>query len=323
MRSPEFYQGHLDAVSRSFALCIPQLAAPFRQHVALSYLLLRVLDTVEDASFADKLHQQRQFTAFRQFLVKPPTGAQVDAFNAAFPDSISDGERALLADTGAFLEDAYGLPAAARAVMFSAIDRMALGMAAYARRPATRLVDLEDVSRYCCIVAGLVGEMLTRLWTLDGRPGPRMLFAYRFGLFLQKVNILKDQPEDEAAHRFFVPDRREILASLRADADGALSSLMLGAATLGQVDGPRQSRRAETMELLGHIADIAQDDEALRRQFATLLPRLPRAPAKEPLPKPEPADWFVRTLNAPLSERELIDLGAIAAVSLQPAAVHQ
>ena len=341
MRSPEFYQGHLDAVSRSFALCIPQLAAPFRQHVALSYLLLRVLDTVEDASFADKLHQQRQFTAFRQFLVKPPTGAQVDAFNAAFPDSISDGERALLADTGAFLEDAYGLPAAARAVMFSAIDRMALGMAAYARRPATRLVDLEDVSRYCCIVAGLVGEMLTRLWTLEGHPGPRMLFAYRFGLFLQKVNILKDQPEDEAAHRFFVPDRRAILASLRADADGALSyltslpqsergyrifcawSLMLGAATLGQVDGPRQSRRAETMELLGHIADIAQDDEALRRQFATLLPRLPRAPAKEPLPKPEPADWFVRTLNAPLSERELIDLGAIAAVSLQPAAVHQ
>src|SRR5205807_5289189 len=162
MRSEQFYQGHLDAVSRSFALCIPQLATPFRQHVALSYLLLRVLDTVEDASFADKLHQQRQFTAFRQFLVRPPTGAQVDAFNASFPDNISDSERALLADTGAFLEDAYGLPAAARAVMFSAIDRMALGMAAYARRPATRLVDLEDVSRYCCIVAGLVGEMLTR-----------------------------------------------------------------------------------------------------------------------------------------------------------------
>src|SRR5204862_458636 len=128
MRSPEFYQGHLDAVSRSFALCIPQLAAPFRQHVALSYLLLRVLDTVEDAD------------------------------------------------------------------------------------------------------------------------------------------------------RVFVPDRRAIVASLLADADGALSyltslpqsdrgyrifcawSLMLGAATLGQVDGPRQSRRAETMELLGHIADIAQDD---------------------------------------------------------------
>src|SRR5438105_5793072 len=341
MRSPEFYQGHLDAVSRSFALCIPQLAAPFREHVALSYLLLRVLDTVEDASFADKLHQQRQFNAFRQFLVRPPTDAQVDAFRASFPGGVTDAERRLLADTGAFLEDAYGLPPEARGVMFSAIDRMALGMAAYARRPALRLVDLQDVSRYCCIVAGLVGEMLTRLWALEGQTPPRMLFAYRFGLFLQKVNILKDQPEDEAEHRFFVPDRREILASLRDDAEGALSyltslpqkergyrifcawSLMLGAAALSQMDGPRQSRRAETMELLARTAGIAQDDEALRRQFAELLPRLPHVRAKEPLPKPEPADWFVRTLDAPLSERELIDLGAIAAVSRQPAAAHQ
>src|SRR5438309_2075184 len=234
MRSPQFYQGHLDAVSRSFALCIPQLATPFRQHVALSYLLLRVLDTVEDASFADKLHQQRQFAAFRQFLAKRPTLAQVDAFRDSFPDSITDGERNLLADTEAFFEDAYELPAAPRGVMFGAIDRMAVGMAAYARRPTLRLVDLEDVSRYCCIVAGLVGEMLTQLWGLDGETPPRMLHAYRFGLFLQKVNI-----------------------------------------------------------------------------------------PKEPLPKPEPADWFVRMLDAPLSDRELDELGAISAVAHHPAAAHQ
>ena len=340
MRSSEFYQGHLDAVSRSFALCIPQLASPFREQVALAYLLLRVLDTVEDASFPDKLHQQRQFTAFRKFLTKPPTAAQVDAFVRSFPEGISDGERKLLADTGAFFEDGYGLPAVPRGVMFSGIDRMAAGMAAYARRPTLRLLDLEDVARYCCIVAGLVGEMLTRLWSLGGQPPPRMLHAYRFGLFLQKVNILKDQPEDEAAHRFFVPDRRAILASLRADAEGALSyltslpqgergyrifcawSLMLGAAALTQMDGPRRSHRAETMELLGRVADIAQDDAALRSGFAALLPKLPRVQAKDPLPKPEPADWFVRTLDAPLSERELIDLGAIA-VARQPAAAHQ
>jgi phytoene/squalene synthetase len=341
MRSPEFYQGHLDAVSRSFALCIPQLTAPFREHVALSYLLLRVLDTVEDAPFAEKIHQQRQFSAFRQFLVRPPTAAQLDAFRDSFPASISDAERKLLEDTGAFLEDAYGLPAVVRGVMFSAFDRMASGMATYARRPATRLVDLEDVTRYCCIVAGLVGEMLTRLRMAEGQPAPRMLFAYRFGLFLQKVNILKDQAEDEAADRFFVPDRREILASLREDANGALSyltslpqkergyrifcawSLMLGAAALGQMAGPRQSRRAETMELLGRIADIAQDDAALRRRFAALLPNLPYPRAKDPLAKPESADWFVRTLDAPLSERELIDLGAIPSASHQPAAAHQ
>ena len=31
MRPPEFYQRHLDAVSRSFALCIPQLDQPLRE----------------------------------------------------------------------------------------------------------------------------------------------------------------------------------------------------------------------------------------------------------------------------------------------------
>jgi len=98
---------------------------------------------------------------------------------------------------------------------------------------------------------------------------------------------------------------------------------MLGAASLVQMDGPRQSHRVETMQLLARTAGIAQDDEALRRQFAELLPRLPHVRAKEPLPKPEPADWFVRMLDAPLSDRELDELGAISAVAHHPAAAHQ
>jgi phytoene/squalene synthetase len=332
MRPPDFYQRHLDAVSRTFALCIPRLDAPFRERVALSYLLLRVLDTVEDAPFSDRLLQQRQFNSFRQFLQERPTRAQVDAFRSNFPAGLSEGERALLADTEVFLEDAHELPAAARQVVFGGIGRMAQGMAAYARRPVPlRLLDLEDVCRYCSIVAGLVGELLTQLWALGGGAPPRMLFAYRFGLFLQKVNILKDQAEDEAAGRFLVPHRRELLASLRTDAQGALSyltslprsergyrtfcawSLMLGADSLGQLDGPRESRRAQTMALLSRTAEIAQDDEALRRQFAELLPELPEVRRRQPLGKPESADWFVRMLDAPLRPEELAEIGALQA----------
>jgi phytoene/squalene synthetase len=332
MRPPDFYQRHLDAVSRTFALCIPRLDAPFRERVALSYLLLRVLDTVEDAPFSDRLLQQHQFNSFRQFLQERPTRAQVDAFRSNFPAGLSEGERALLADTEVFLEDAHELPAAARQVVFGGIGRMAQGMAAYARRPVPlRLLDLEDVCRYCSIVAGLVGELLTQLWALGGGAPPRMLFAYRFGLFLQKVNILKDQAEDEEAGRFLVPHRRELLASLRTDAQGALSyltslprsergyrtfcawSLMLGADSLGQLDGPRESRRAQTMALLSRTAEIAQDDEALRRQFAELLPDLPEVRRRQPLGKPESADWFVRMLDAPLRPEELAEIGALQA----------
>src|ERR1700730_2905446 len=121
MRPPEFYQRHLDAGSRSVALCIPQLDQPLRDQVALSYLLLRVLDTVEDAPFSDRLLQQRQFETFRQFLRRRPTGAQVDAFRSSFPSGLTDGEHALLADSDAFLDVLHALPAGPRKVIVGAV----------------------------------------------------------------------------------------------------------------------------------------------------------------------------------------------------------
>jgi phytoene/squalene synthetase len=330
MRPFSAYQERLDAVSRSFALCIPQLAPPFRDQVALAYLLLRVLDTVEDAPFADRGEQARQFERLLGLLRAPPAAAEVDAFVARFPAMLTEAERALLGDTSALLADAHGLPTPARMAVFGAIRRMAAGMAAYARRGAVlRLVDLEDVSRYCCFVAGLVGELLTRLWAL-GHPEatpPRLVLAYHFGLFLQKVNILKDQREDEAAGRFFVPDRAGLVASLRVHGAGALAyltalppsergyrifcawSLMMGAMTVAQAGEHKHSRRAETAALLARTAAIAQDDEALRRLYGELMPALPEPAPMAPVPKPEPLGWFCEQLGAPLSDAELGWLG--------------
>jgi len=332
MRPVEYYQAHLDAVSRSFALCIPQLSPPFRDQVALSYLLFRLLDTVEDADFSDRQIQARQFEAFRRFLREKPSREQVDRFRDAFPSSVSEGERTLLADAGTLLADAHELPAPAREAIFDGLDRMAQGMALYAMRPPPlRLLDLEDVDRYCCVVAGIVGELLTRLWALGGGDPPSLLEAYRFGLFLQKVNILKDQAEDEAAGRFLVPDRRELLASLRSDAEGALSylvslprtergyrtfcawSLMLGAASLAAMDAPRESRRPQTLALFGRTAEMIEDDAALREQFAELLPPLPEAKAGATLAKPESEARVLRRVFGPLGPQELSALGAMAA----------
>ncbi|HEX4453359.1 MAG TPA: squalene/phytoene synthase family protein [Kofleriaceae bacterium] len=337
MRSPEFYQQRLALVSRSFALCIPQLQPPFRELVAHAYLLMRVLDTVEDAPYADKPLQQRQFERLRGFLRALPARAEIDAFVAAFPTDLSAGERALLDDTYALLEDGHALAPDERAAIFGTVDRMALGMAAYQSRPQPlRLVDTEDVTRYCCFVAGIVGEMLTHLWALHHtEPAPPMRLAYHFGLFLQKVNILKDRQEDEAAGRFLVPDRDDLVASVRDHALGALEyiqalppsdrgyrtfcawCLMLGAVTLDQRDalahGPLPSRRVETAELLARTAAIASDNAALRRQFAELMPRLARVTRRPPLAKPESAEWFRATLAAPLSVGELAALGLASA----------
>jgi phytoene/squalene synthetase len=324
VRPWSYYQHWLERVSRSFALCIPQLAAPLRDQVALAYLLFRVLDTVEDAPFVDRLTQQLQFERLRAFLRRPPTLTELQTFIAGFPSGLTDGERALLGETRGLLDEGYALPAPARVAVFRSLDRMALGMAAYSRRPVPlRLVDVDDVARYCCFVAGVVGEMLTQLWALDRNvPGPRMPLAYHFGLFLQKVNILKDQPEDEASGRFLVPDRPALLASIASNAQGALHylhaiprgdcyrvfcawSLMLGAATIAQLDLPRHGRRAETAQLLAQIADIVDEDDALERQLAELMPPLPDAAVTAPMPKPESFAWFRHTLAAPLTDAEL------------------
>jgi phytoene/squalene synthetase len=330
MRPWPFYQHWLDRVSRSFALCIPQLDDPLRDQVALAYLLFRVLDTIEDAPFAEQSVQQRQFERLRAFLRAMPSTSDIDVFVAAFPARLTDGERSLLVQTGALLEDGHAMPRPVRATMFRALDRMALGMAAYTVRPAPlRLIDVEDVARYCCFVAGVVGEMLTELWALArNSAAPRTPLAYHFGLFLQKVNILKDQAEDEAAGRFLVPDRPELLASLRHDARGALQylqalprddryrifcawSLMLGATTIAQLNDPKQSRRAETAELLARTAAIVHDNDALATQLAELMPVLPAGSGRAALTKPESFDWFRRTLAAPLSDHELYRLGIV------------
>ena len=326
-----YYQHWLDEVSRSFALCVPELHPPFRDQVALAYLLFRVLDTIEDAPFADKATQQRQFERLRGFLREMPTAPEVDAFAAAFPAQITAGERALLGETYVLFEEGHALPAPVRTAMFHALDRMALGMAAYTRRPVPlQLVDVEDVTRYCCFVAGVVGEMLTSVWAIDqAAVAPRTTLAYHFGLFLQKVNILKDQREDEAAGRFLVPDRAALLASLGRDAQGALAylqalprgdryrifcawSLMLGAVTVAQLDGPKQSRRAEVGELLARTSAIADDDDALAQQFAALMPTFPDGAECASLAKPESFDWFLRTLAAPLTHAEQRQLGIVS-----------
>jgi phytoene/squalene synthetase len=323
-----YYQHWLECVSRSFALCIPRLDPPLRDQVALAYLLFRVLDTVEDTNFVDRTQQQQQFERLRALLCAKPALTEVRAFVASFPPGLSDGERALLDEAPALLDEGHALPRSARTALFRGLDRMALGMAAYQRRTSPlRLVDVEDVTRYCCFVAGVVGEMLTELWALDrNAPGPRMILAYQFGAFLQKVNILKDQKEDEACGRFLVPDRTELLASVARDGQGALEylqalprndcyrvfcswSLMLGATTIAQLDLPRQSRRADTAHLLARIAAISDDNDALGVQLAQLMPKLPGPVDRAPLPKPESFEWFRSTLAAPLTDAELEVVG--------------
>ena len=307
MRSQEFYQKHLDRVSRSFAFCIAVLEPPFREWTSLAYLLCRVLDTVEDSDWSDLNLRNRQYSELESYLDELPEETCVASWKNRFPSSIPEGEKQLLAESWALFDDLHGLENSVRQVMRDTVKRMSAGMRHFSAREigetGLRLTDLGDVNRYCYFVAGVVGELLSRLYLLyrpNFDPPPTFLKdAFHFGLFLQKINLLKDQRRDESESRFLVPDRELLLSSLRANAIGAVSyltslpkgekgfrtfcawSLFLGAASLPwlqqsyrQADDSKIPRTV-TQELLKAVQSVCDDNEALRAHLAEFLTTLP------------------------------------------------
>ena len=89
-----------------------------------------------------------------------------------------------------------------------------------------RLRTMADLRRYCFVVAGIVGQMLTELFLLRG--GPRLASvasglrdrSVAFGEGLQLTNILKDATGDAAEGRVYLPKDvllAEVFTLARAD----------------------------------------------------------------------------------------------------------
>lgn len=302
MSDADFYQQHLDRVSRSFAFCIRQLPPPLREWVGLSYLLCRIVDTIEDASWPDPADQMRAFAAFDSCLMSPTTTESWTAFVSSFPADLPESERELIADTPRLMRDYHALPVTVHDTLRDLVHSMSLGMQHFTAHRPLRLRTLGEVNQYCFFVAGVVGELLIKL---VARVEPKLqitqtslLKAHHFGLFLQKVNILKDQVDDERVGRHLVPSREVVEASAQENAESALDfllalpkeqmefrrfcawSLFLGLESLSVarrsvdeqkvVKVPRE--RAEL--LLGEVESRLTDDRALQSLFKSFGERL-------------------------------------------------
>ena len=233
---PKQYQKLLDQVSRSFAFCIKELDEPLREWVGLGYLLCRLIDTVEDHNWPNRNEQLRAFDLLDGFLQSAPGEGAYREFAQMFKD-LKPGEAELMREGRALLLDFQNLSADAKTKMSDPIRSMLLGMRRYqaGRKEEFALRDEKDLNRDCFFVAGVVGELLEGLFTLLQPAGyrERTLEAIHFGLFLQKINILKDQVEDRKEGRFFIPPDLDILASLRFDAKTAQQYFL----TLPRQDG--------------------------------------------------------------------------------------
>jgi len=209
--SEEFLDRHLAGVSRTYAVVIPMLPAGLREAVGLAYLLMRVVDTVEDApQLSDEQRQEHLARLEALVTADPPT----ERGERELPIGESDAERSLMQSLPELLAGIGQLDAAYRAACRTCSCQMIVGVrrlldqsaARGAPYPAVR--DLAELRTYCYYVAGVVGEMLCDMmahWC--GVPALRRLraLAVELGTGLQLVNILKDAARDAAHGRRYLP----------------------------------------------------------------------------------------------------------------------
>jgi farnesyl-diphosphate farnesyltransferase len=220
----------LERTSRTFALSIPVLPEPTRREVMIAYLLFRIADTFEDASHWSPERRERALDDFG-VLLRGDAGPSADELSAAWvAEGVSphDGYRELLAETPFVLDQFFRLQPEAVEAIRTHVLRSAAGMAdvvARTRGGRLELSSIPDLQRYCYVVAGIVGEMLTELFLLDRSQLSSIAARLResaatFGEALQLVNILKDAADDDSEGRRYLPaavPRGEVFALARRD----------------------------------------------------------------------------------------------------------
>jgi len=250
----------LAGTSRTFAAAIPLLDGELREEVTLAYLLFRIADTFEDAAAWDTERRADALSVFAQML----RGGRGGALSA--PPGFDDAHAALFAGAGDIFARLGQLPAPHAESIRGHVQRTAEGMREFllaADGGRVELTTLEELERYCYVVAGIVGEMLTDLFVFACpalRPRRALLDhdAAAFGEALQLVNILKDRDDDAGEGRRFLPRGvalDAVFARARRDCDRAtdyVDALAAGGASPGIVAFTRFPLRVarETLDAL-------------------------------------------------------------------------
>lgn len=218
----DFQHAMLQGVSRTFALTIPQLPAKLCRVISNAYLLCRIVDTIEDEPDLGAAHKQyfcRQF--LRTFDDAPSTEPFARQLGEALSSKTLPAEHELIRHLPRVLRITQTFPEPEREALRQCVRTMAEGMAEFQLNGAKHgLQSLEDLDRYCYFVAGVVGQMLTRLFCLYSPEISKnrealMGLAVSFGQGLQMTNIIKDVWEDYRLGFCWLP--REIFAAEDCD----------------------------------------------------------------------------------------------------------
>ena len=194
----------LDLTSRSFSAVIKELHPELLVPIAIFYLILRGLDTIEDDM---TIPLEKKDLLLRTF----HTIVEEEGWN--FHDNgPKEKDRELLVQFHNVVEEFRKIKSSYRVIIKDITEKMGNGMADFANNAehsSNGVNTVKDYDLYCHYVAGLVGEGLTRLFVESELANPTLLerpqLQESMGLFLQKTNIIRDVHEDFEDHRTFWP----------------------------------------------------------------------------------------------------------------------
>mmetsp|Transcript_8618 Transcript_8618/g.9878 ORF Transcript_8618/g.9878 Transcript_8618/m.9878 type:complete len:752 (+) Transcript_8618:87-2342(+) len=194
----------LGKVSRSFAAVIRQLPQQLLVDVLVFYLVLRALDTVEDdtTAFPDIAVKVTLLQKFHEQALVDPNWTL---------DNVGEGDERRLLQEFSKCQTTYSeLKSESRSVIADITKRMGMGMAEFVEKDMGQgTATVEEYNRYCHFVAGLVGEGLSRLFVVSGLESvslkKELQLSDQMGMFLQKVNIIRDYLEDYVDGRAWWP----------------------------------------------------------------------------------------------------------------------
>ncbi|WP_062308061.1 squalene/phytoene synthase family protein [Polynucleobacter sinensis] len=195
----------LSSVSRTFALTIPLLPPQIEAVVGNTYLLCRIVDTIEDAA---ELSPSKKQSLSRLFLDAVLGSIPVELFVVPCLDALKNypniDELDLITNTPTVLRILHTFPSEDQAAISRCICIMSEGMTRFhGKQTKNGLKDLVEFEEYCYVVAGVVGELLTTIFCNYSAEFAKQIqghekLAVAFGQALQMTNILKDSPEDHA-----------------------------------------------------------------------------------------------------------------------------
>jgi farnesyl-diphosphate farnesyltransferase len=214
LNDDDFQSEMLEGVSRTFALTIPQLPAELCRVVSNAYLLCRIVDTIEDEPVLSGA-QKNSFC--QQFLRTFNSARNAEPFSRQLCASLSSqtphAEHELIRNVPRVIRITRSFSEPQREALQRCVRTMAKGMGQFQLRGEKHgLQGLEDLDQYCYHVAGVVGQMLTRLFCLHSPEITKnhdalMALAVSFGQGLQMTNILKDVWEDYQHGSCWLPQK--------------------------------------------------------------------------------------------------------------------